>query len=186
MKENKTSFVSILREAYKCQGFTHVNLARYEPCSDSFGDLGKNLSPEIIPLDSFTEKFVRSLTTNDYVVGINSNARLENGFQAYLPQLDLDWNNSDLESLDKTIEEIVELFPEKQTVHIADSGQGYHFYGTKKMSFKNWKKFMWDSKNSPVDQDFIERSLDIGYSTLRLTSGKGKPQSPFFIGRTLV
>ena len=183
MEDMDALFIGVLREFYQSQGFTHVNLARYEPSFSSFGELERNLPPKLVALEDFTENSVQDLKTDKMVVGINSNARLENGFQAYLPQLDLDYKTNKREDFYQTLEEVLDLFPNGQPVHIAESGAGYHLYGTQKMSLKNWKKFMWDAKETAVDPDFLERSLDIGYSTLRLIAGGKKNETPYFIGR---
>jgi uncharacterized protein (UPF0332 family) len=110
---------------------------------------------------------------NDYVIGINS--RLDQYAGAHLVMLDID-------SLDASVEARLSDIGGV----LLKSGRGFHFIGNKVIDGQGaWERTMRQLKRTKdlkqyLDHDHIDISLRRGYSTLRVTASKVKPQVPVF------
>jgi hypothetical protein len=57
--------------------------------------------------------------------------------------------------------------------------QNFHFYGKKLVTREEWEKFMIEvERSSLVDHAWCKYNLTRGYSVLRVSSNKSKPQQP--------
>lgn len=116
---------------------------------------------------------IRVTSPNEYVVGLNS--RLDQYVGNHLLMLDID-------SIDSAVEEHLS----KIGGFLFKSGRGFHFIGSTIIcGQKAWEKKMRairrDRELKPyLDIDHIDISLKRGYSTLRVTTSKEKPQAPIF------
>lgn len=118
-------------------------------------------------------KALRVKNAGDYVVGLNS--KLDQYSDVHLVMLDIDSVAPAVEAALKPVGGI-----------LLKSGRGFHFIGsTVVKGQKEWRaalRRLRQNKDlkSHIDKNHVEMSFDRGYSTLRITESKVKPQTPFF------
>lgn len=116
--------------------------------------------------------------TQDYVIGLNS--RLDQYGGSHLLMLDLDCRNQ------AAVRRALKPYGPGWLFKTA---RGFHFIGSQVLpSEKAWLKVMRrvcaDRRLSRVvDADHLERSLQRGYSTLRLSTSSIKPVAPRLVGK---
>lgn len=116
---------------------------------------------------------LRVRRSGDYVAGINS--KLDQYKDTHLLMFDID-------SLDPEVEETLSTIGGV----VFKSGRGYHFIAKSLVSGRrNWERKLRRFLRSRVlgsrlDKAHIMKSIDRGYSTLRITSSPIKPATPIF------
>ena len=109
----------------------------------------------------------------DYVIGLNS--RVDQYADNHLLMLDIDGIHPQAESALKKVGGI-----------LLRSGRGYHFIGDRIISGRrNWERALKRLMKEPrlrkyLDKEHVKISLNRGYSTLRISSSKIKPVTPYF------
>jgi uncharacterized protein (UPF0332 family) len=118
-------------------------------------------------------KKLRVKKSEEYVAGLNS--KLDQYGDKHLLMFDIDSVDAEVEATLKGIGGI-----------LIKSGRGFHFVGRRVIeSRKDWMEALRSILRNPVlksrvDKTHIHRSLERGYSTLRITSSKIKPTTPQF------
>ena len=118
-------------------------------------------------------KALRVKNAVDYVVGLNS--KLDQYNDVHLIMLDIDSVAPAVEAALKSVGGI-----------LLKSGRGFHFIGSSVVKGqKEWRAALRRLRQNKdlkpyIDKNHIEMSFDRGYSTLRITESKVKPQTPFF------
>lgn len=119
--------------------------------------------------------------TAGYYVGISSKVELKEGTCAHMFMIDFDCDVRHI-----SVEEIKEMLQEYGIVpgFILNSGNSYHFYLNGTVSDVKWKDLLEQlrgQEQSLVDEDWVGRQLERGYSVLRISSGIEKPNIPTIV-----
>ncbi len=168
----------MIEELLGAESVTHLNIAYYEQgkqekdCSDCSNT--KPLSTKLVEFSKIKE-LDKLPNKDDVKIGLSSLVRLDNGYIAHIKQLDLDWNNNDLDFILKNIKKL-NLEGEG---YLVNSGRGYHYYGKGLLSPEEWKEWMNEAeKSEEVDREWIRLSRERKYSVLRINSTEDKPIKP--------
>jgi len=97
---------------------------------------------------------------------LSVDSRVELPELAHIPMLDFDCQTT-FRNLQKIISTLYFL---GQKGYVLDSSNGFHFWGRNSISEYEWRKFLEKTKENPlIDREFIEASLGLGFSCLRIT-----------------
>jgi hypothetical protein len=197
IRSEDQSVRSLIGEIAKVQGITHLNLIRYPTnCERGFdyGYSGRGYpqndipTPDLISLNDFIESDFKKImgVTESTGLGLCSLVRLKTGLPAHLIQLDIDSAPKEFPLFMKKLESIAKLINVKSREgivgYVAQSGSGYHIYGTSLLDDLQWRKFnesLKEGNEFGVDPIWATNlSLKRGCSVLRLNSTKQKPLEP--------
>lgn len=176
MDSTNKGLIPMIKGLLDAESVTHLNITYYEQGKqDSNYSIIQPISTKLIEVSKI-EELDKLSNKDDVKIGLSSLVRLSNGYIAHIKQLDLDWNNNDLDFI---FQKIKKLDLGKEGGYLINSGRGYHYYGKGLLTPEEWEDWMNKAeKSEEVDREWIRLSRERKYSVLRINSTEGKPIKP--------
>lgn len=137
----------------------------------------------LVNANEITKKFLNDKLKDikdPFLLGFNSKVLLKNGEIRHIPLLDFSF--SKIENYDiNRVSKVLSLLKLKKGC-IIWSGKCYHFMGENLLTQKEWENLMEQCRLFPeIGEKFINRQLQFGRATIRISTNYLKPTEPFLI-----
>lgn len=185
MKKKLTATDIVCRIVERNKHIREITFAAYFYIPKSLSDKGiLRLYTLRFPTAERIRTFVGQLgkrLQHGWMLGVTSRITLKNGAIRHIPQIDFACSCSSRNL--RRSRECVRRFARRKDGYILASGRSYHYYGTSLLTEREWEVFIGScilcnaaEGGAVVDTRWFAYSMRRGFSNLRVTASKSKPE----------